>query len=198
MLEGTDLNNAYSLLGEAHNDMDYGQLASVVGNTPSPPPRKSVPIKDISNQDLQQAQQAQQVQQAQQQATRPTSNPQPSFDPDFFNKQFMAAQQMRNTPQYVYPAGTQYAAPIMQHNYNNYISQEPSYLDRLGSKKKEVLKFIQSGLIILFAISLHFVVDGYLKHYLHMYDISFGREMIIRILYSVLVVFVAWNIIIVK
>lgn len=196
MLEGTDLNNAYSLLGEAHNDMDYGQLAAVVGNTPSPPPRKSTPIKDISNQDLQieKVQQAQQQLQQQQQVTRPTSNQQPSFDPDFFNKQFIAAQQMRNTPQYVYPAGTQYAAPIMQYN----ISQEPSYLDRLGSKKKEVLKFIQSGLIILFAISLHFIVDSYLKHYLHMYDITFGREMIIRILYSVLVVFVAWNIIIVK
>ena len=116
-------------------------------------------------------------QKAPQQAPPP---PQQNYDISLFNQQF---EQQRLSPQQQQP---RYAPPP---------PQEPSYWDRLFSKKKELFKFLQSGLIILFAISLHFILDFALKNYLETHDVSKNREMWIRALYPIGVLFVAWNII---
>lgn len=72
---------------------------------------------------------------------------------------------------------------------------EESYFDKLMGKKKELMKFLQSGLIVLFAFSMHFVIDHYLKYYLESNAISFEREVFLRVLYPVAVLFLAWNLI---
>lgn len=106
----------------------------------------------------------------------PPAKAPPQYDVSLFNQQF--EQQLRPVQQPPPPP-----------------PQEPSYWDRLFLKKKEVFKFVQSGLIILFAISLHFILDFVLKQYLETHDVSKTREMWIRALYPVGILFIAWNII---
>lgn len=73
------------------------------------------------------------------------------------------------------------------------IQQQSGYIDKLFSKKKDLLRVIQFSLIIVLALSLHFVIDHYIKHYLKNNDFTFERELIIRLLYPVAVIFVLWN-----
>jgi hypothetical protein len=72
--------------------------------------------------------------------------------------------------------------------------QQPSYWDKLMSKKKDLIKFFQSALIILFAISIHFLIQHYFQQYISSNDVSFERELILRLLYPIGVAFVAWNV----
>jgi hypothetical protein len=73
-------------------------------------------------------------------------------------------------------------------------SQEPqSYIDKLFSKRKELWKAMQISFIILLAISIHFVIDHYLKLYINNTDLSFEREMFIRMLYPLAILFILWN-----
>lgn len=74
------------------------------------------------------------------------------------------------------------------------LQQEQGYFDKIFSKKKEFLKLIQWILIIVFAISLHFFIDHYIRHYLETKDLSFERELLLRALYPVGVLFILWNI----
>lgn len=73
------------------------------------------------------------------------------------------------------------------------IQSQSGYLDKLFAKKKDVLRIIYFALIIVLAISLHFVFDHYIKYYLKNNDISFEREMIIRFLYPASLLFILWN-----
>lgn len=73
------------------------------------------------------------------------------------------------------------------------IQNQSGYLDKLFAKKKEVLRIIYFALIIVLAMSLHFVFDHYIKYYLKNNDISFEREMIIRFLYPISLLFILWN-----
>jgi hypothetical protein len=127
------------------------------------------------------------LQQAMMQNVSPS---QPQYDGSNFNKSF---EQERKISALVNELKKQQMQQqqLMQQSMN----YEDGYFDKLASKKKDVSKFIQSGLIILFAISLHFIVDFLLKHYLQTHDVSFEREVWIRVLYPVAVLFLAWNII---
>ncbi len=69
-----------------------------------------------------------------------------------------------------------------------------SYFDKLVARKKEVFKFIHSALIIVFALAIHFLVSHYFDHYLKHNDVSFEREIILRVLYPISIIFIAWNI----
>lgn len=73
------------------------------------------------------------------------------------------------------------------------MEQQAGYFDKLGSKKKDVLRIIQLSLVIVLALSLHFVIDHYLKTYIKNNDLSFERELVLRLLYPIAVVFIIWN-----
>lgn len=73
------------------------------------------------------------------------------------------------------------------------MQQQSSYLDKLFAKKKDVLKIIQFSLIIVLAMSIHFIVDYYLKYYIKNNDLTFERELIIRLIYPLSIVFIIWN-----
>ena len=73
------------------------------------------------------------------------------------------------------------------------MKQQSGYLDKLFSKKKDLLKVIQFTLIIVLAMSLHFIIDYYIKTYIKNNDFTFEKELIIRLLYPVGIVFVIWN-----
>ncbi len=80
-----------------------------------------------------------------------------------------------------------------QKEKQKYEYSSDTYWDKLIYKRKELFKFIQSSFIILFAISLHLIIDHYIKYYVSKYDISPERELLIKLLYPVSVLFIAWN-----
>jgi hypothetical protein len=73
------------------------------------------------------------------------------------------------------------------------MQQQSGYVDKLFSKKKDLLRILQLSLIIVLAMSVHFIVDYYMKNYLKNNDLTFERELIIRMLYPVSVLFILWN-----
>lgn len=73
------------------------------------------------------------------------------------------------------------------------MQQQSTYLDKLFAKKKELLKIIQFSLIIVLAMSIHFIIDYYLKYYIKNNDLTFERELIIRLIYPFSVIFIIWN-----
>lgn len=73
------------------------------------------------------------------------------------------------------------------------MQQQSGYLDKLFAKKKDLLRVIQFSLIIVLALSLHFIIDHYMKFYIKNNDLSFERELILRVLYPVAVIFMLWN-----
>lgn len=79
-------------------------------------------------------------------------------------------------------------APVSQPKTDN-----QSYFDKLFSKRKELWKALQITFIILLAISIHFVIDHYLKVYINNTDLSFERELFIRLLYPIAIIFILWN-----
>lgn len=71
--------------------------------------------------------------------------------------------------------------------------EQPSYFDKLFGKKKELYKVLQLSLIITLGLSLHFLMDHYLSRYISDNDMSFERQLILRLLYPAAVLFVLWN-----
>lgn len=206
MLEGTDLSTAYGLVPSAGGPSMFDDDPRPVPpkQQPAPVHIKSTPIKSLPQaeqgaaavnpimqqvaqiQAMQQRQHAPPQQQIQQQQPQVAT---PQYDASSFHRQFEQEQQRmmvqdwnRRPPQ---QQPVYYAAP----------PQEPSYWDKMASKKREVLKFLQSAMIIVFALSLHVVIDFVLKHYLQMYDLPYEKELMIRILYPIGILVIAWNII---
>ncbi len=73
------------------------------------------------------------------------------------------------------------------------MQQQSTYLDKLFAKKKDLLKIIQFSLIIVLAMSIHFIIDYYLKYYIKNNDLTFERELIIRLIYPFSIIFIIWN-----
>jgi hypothetical protein len=100
-----------------------------------------------------------------------------------------------------FPAGTSKDAKIAilvnelkkQQRIAAHMQQQTSYLDKMFAKKKDVLKIIQFSLIIVLAMSIHFIIDYYIKFYIKNNDPTFERELIIRLIYPVSVIFIIWN-----
>jgi len=209
MLEGTDISSAYSSIMDssafssaAPLDLSY-QDSLMPQDVQMPMQKKSQPIPQLK---LQQAQQrppidllpannpvnqhlSQQPQVAHPQVAKPQS---PSFDASTFNKQFDMNQDLMRRRM---AAQTQQQQIFQNQMHYQMPFHEDTYWDKLANKKKDIWKFLQSGLIILFAISIHFLIDFVLRHYLETHEISFERELMIRMIYPVAVVFLAWNII---
>lgn len=82
-----------------------------------------------------------------------------------------------------------------QKNYakQSVVEPEPSYIDKLFSKKKELIKLLQFSLIVILALSVHGIVDLYLKDFIENNDFSDSRVFIIRLLYPLFVLFLLWN-----
>lgn len=192
MLDGTDLSMAYSPMGAASFGNSMQDLASLI--EPEEPPRK-VERKPVAAKASPPppaippalSQFVPQSQPPTQQVAAPRNTPlsQIMFDQQggVLNKQFEQEQKIQLLVQELKKRKMAAAAP------------EEGYFEKLMNKKKDVLKFLQSGLIVLFAFSMHFVIDHYLKLYFQNNDVSFEREIFIRLLYPAAIVFLAWNLI---
>lgn len=69
-----------------------------------------------------------------------------------------------------------------------------SYVDKMLSRKKEIVKLVTISFVVLFAISLHYFIDYYLKKYFDENVMGGGKEVMLRLLYPAGVLFLLWNI----
>jgi hypothetical protein len=68
------------------------------------------------------------------------------------------------------------------------------YIDKLMSKKKEVYKFLSFALIVLLALSVHYMIKHYYKVYFEANVLSPTKDFLMRVVYPVSVLVVMWNI----
>lgn len=199
MLEGTELSYAYSPIINSNGlDDGYSDFSDVaVQQPPVIKPKQdkapqynpqTAPPNNAITQQLAAIQAAHNQMHNQKPVAPPPVAPKvPQYDVSMFNKQFEQEQKIMTLMNELKKQKAK--EPVVQHVY------EDSYWDKMTNKKKELYKFIQSGLIILFAISLHVVIDFVLKNYLQANDVSYNREIMIRVLYPIGILFIAWNII---
>ena len=129
----------------------------------------------------------QQLQQAQvQKAPQRPVQQSKYYDTSAFNNQFEQEKMASAYLKQIQTFAQQQQAPQPQ-------QQEPGYFEKLFSKKKEFFKLIQWVLIVVLAISVHFFIDHYLKTYISTNDLSPEREIAIRALYPLGILFLLWN-----
>lgn len=111
--------------------------------------------------------------------------PQPSvmYDASTLNKQYEQEQKLATILNEIKKKKEQPVTPD-----NN------SYFDKLFSKKKELFKILQLALIVTLGLSVHYLIDHYLKNYLQENDLTFERQLVLRMLYPLGVLFFLWNI----
>lgn len=187
---GTELDSAYAPFN-SDNAVVSPFLQDVSNNTsmnqrsPSEIIHKSTPIVNLSQGPMTQ--------------TQPQFNmPIQSSSADV--EQIMAQQTQPQQQQQYGPRSTQEAKIALlvnelkkQQKLTANMQQQSTYLDKLFAKKKELLKIIQFSLIIVLAMSIHFLMDYYLKYYIKNNDLTFERELIIRLVYPLSVIFILWN-----
>ena len=178
MLEGTDLYSAFVPMGADSQQGQYEQpeqemVAAKKGGAGSNTYNGSVAIAENAV------------------ASKPSTrglveNPSPSpvYDAGSYNGQYDQESKLMAIVQELKKRQAAQAARDAQ----------PSYFDKLLMKRKDLMKFLQSALIIVFALAVHFLINHYFSWYLSNYDVSFERELILRVLYPVAILFVAWNI----
>lgn len=122
------------------------------------------------------------------------SNPQNQmfYDASSFNKKF-EQDQMNTYMKQMQVANSYYQNQSAMAAPTGNQTTSAGYFDKLFSKKKEFFKLVQWVLIIVLAVSVHFFVKYYLKYYLTANDLTFEREMILRALYPLGILFILWN-----
>ena len=110
------------------------------------------------------------------------------------NMAMMLRQQQQQMIPTLQPITNQQKMMAQQQQQQQQIDQDrPSYLDKMFSKKRELWKAVQIALIIMLALSLHFIIDHYMKMYFNNNTLSFERDLVMRLLYPIAVLFVLWN-----
>jgi hypothetical protein len=175
MLEGTDLLSAYQPLNQSFSNSSPYDFATLddTREEPSPPPRAKPSPSAVP-------------QQQQMPKTQPANDPHVTgimYDAQAFNKQYEQEQKIM------------YALNELKKKKEESVtvSQQPSYFDKLFAKKKELARILQFALIIALGLSLHFLIDHYLKNYIAERDLSPERQLFLRLLYPFAVLFILWN-----
>lgn len=174
---GTDLQSAYAPFA-ANDNGNYADVFQLQDQGPNEIVHKSTPLASIQH--------SNNVPQAQQQtALMPSTK-----------------QQLPTPSQFSIPANNDQQDPRIAVLLNELrkqqkivanIENQNGYFDKLAAKRKDVMRIIQLSLVVVLALSLHFVIDHYLQNYIKNNDLSFERELIIRLLYPVAVIFIIWN-----
>ena len=186
MLEGTDLSSAYqhSLVGNsssmAANSFDNSYASYFEDQREEQQPQ----VQRSGSQPEARVPQSAQVQERQTVQTAQYSPQNSMYDASVFNKQYdqeqrimRAIQELKKRKEESVPSG----------------NAQPSYFDKLFGKKKEIGKILQASLIIVLGLSVYFLIDHYLKEYLSNHDLSFERQLFLRLLYPLSILFIIWN-----
>ena len=120
--------------------------------------------------------------------------------------QLPVSEQQQNTKQSIYSSQQVVPEQKISTALNNYKAQKQStqetytsnqtndgYFDKLFGKKRDFFKFIQLALIIVLGLSIHFIIKFYLQTYLNQSDLSVERQLVLRLLYPLGILFILWN-----
>ncbi len=70
---------------------------------------------------------------------------------------------------------------------------EPGYFEKMGSRKKDVLKLVILALMVTLGISLHWLGSHYVAEFIETSDFSPNQRLAVRVGYPLAIVFVLWN-----
>jgi hypothetical protein len=177
MLEGTSLNDAYSTEGLQKQGSDMSSNSYSYINQLHPSQEKDdLPLVEEPKK--------------QNKKSKPLYN---SFDNDEFNKQYEHQRKISETIQ-----KNNYLQMPKSYEDNKpinviYTQKQPSYIEKLMAKKKELFKIIQISFIITLGISIYYFIDHYLNFYINSKDLSFERQFLIRLLFPISIIFIIWN-----
>jgi hypothetical protein len=116
---------------------------------------------------------------------------QPTFNPELFNKQYEQEQRIVQAIQELKRQKESFNTQVAAQNTT--VNDQSSYLDKLFNKKKELGRVLQYALIIALGLSIHYLIDEYIKYYINNNDISLERQIIIKLLYPLSLLFILWN-----
>lgn len=183
---GTELNSAYAPFNSDNmvvspflQDVSNNNTSMNNQRSPSEIIHKSTPIANLSQ--------------------GPVTQTQPQFTAPIQSSSVAVEQIMTQQQPYSTPTTQEAKIALLvnelkkQQKLTANMQQQSSYLDKLFAKKKDVLKIIQFSLIIVLAMSIHFIIDHYLKYYIKNNDLTFERELIIRLIYPLSIIFIIWN-----
>jgi hypothetical protein len=80
---------------------------------------------------------------------------------------------------------------IANNNNNNH---GPSYINAMFGKKRDILKMLMMAMLILLAISTHSLISFWLQEFVISRQTSLKKELGLRTLYPLAIIFVVWNI----
>jgi hypothetical protein len=183
MLEGTSLNEAYSQdnLQNNTNDMSSNSYSYINHINPSE--------EKINKPEYEFVEPPVKKQSKKSKITYDT------FDTDEFNKKYEQQRKISETIQ----KNSYSQVPQLYNDTNKPINiiytqqKQPSYFDKLISKKKELMKIVQISFIITLGISIYYFIDHYLTFYINSKDFSFERQFLIRLLFPISIIFIIWN-----
>jgi hypothetical protein len=119
---------------------------------------------------------------------------QPVFNAELFNKQYEQEQRIVHAIQELKRQkeafNTQLATAQAQQPV---VNEQHSYIEKLFSKKKELGRVLQYALIIALGLSIYYLIDEYIKYYINNNDVSLERQIIIKLLYPLSLLFILWN-----
>eukprot|EP00873_Tetraselmis_striata_P033777 jgi/Tetstr1/454041/TSEL_040960.t1 len=70
---------------------------------------------------------------------------------------------------------------------------EPGYFERLGMRRRDVMKLVVCAVMITLGLSLHWVGNHYVTEWIESSDFDGKQRLAIRLAYPAAVVFVMWN-----
>ena len=129
---------------------------------------------------------------AQAPATVPTPQ-KTTFDNTAFNKQFDLYNQISKTinqnklKEYIINHTQQ------QQQQQNAAQNQVSYMNKIITKKRDMLKLLVLAMMIIIAISIHSCVEYWLKDLVAAFELSYRQELGLRVFYPVIVIFIAWH-----
>lgn len=184
MLEGTDLMSAYQPLNQSFSAANAYDFASVEEQQPERTREQEIVQRPkASNQVVQQQPQVQKSIAIPQQQMNDPHMTGVMYDASLFNKQYEQEQRIMHALNELKKRKEDVVT----------VSSQPSYVDKLMAKKKELGRILQFALIIMLGLSLHYIVDHYLKNYISEHDLSPERQLFLRLLYPFAVLFLLWN-----
>lgn len=121
------------------------------------------------------------IQPQKQEVRQPPPQPSLAYDANAFNQRYEQEQKVL------------YSMAANQAPRKKEEVQQQSYIDKLFSRKRELMKLLQFVFVIVLALSLHSLIEYYLKEYINDNEMSPWRQFFLRILYPVAALFILWN-----
>lgn len=73
------------------------------------------------------------------------------------------------------------------------VDAEPGYFERMGLRRREVVKLLVLAVMVTLGISLHWVGSHYIAEWIESSDFDAKQRLAIRVSYPAIIIFVIWN-----